>query len=305
MSQQRILVIKLGALGDFVQATAAFAAIREHHPQAHISLLTSPAMRPMLNGLPWFDAILFDLRRPFWHLTALYKLYHQLQGWDCIYDLQTNQRSNWYYKLAATPKWSGIATGCSHPHRNPKRNDMHTLDRLADQLNDAGITMQQMPDVSYLYEKFEPRGLTLSKTVALVPGGAAHRPGKRWPHFAELIEMLHAQGYSCALVGGPAEADLLAQLATATGATNLCGQTSFGQLVSLFQQVLGVVGNDTGPMHLAVASQMRAGVVLFGAESNPSLCAPRHPRLEIMHHATLSDLSAEAVLATLMQQIKL
>ena len=53
---ERILVIKLGALGDVVQATGPFAAIRAHHPDAHITLLTSPAYRDFLSASDWFDA---------------------------------------------------------------------------------------------------------------------------------------------------------------------------------------------------------------------------------------------------------
>ena len=39
---RRILVIKLGALGDFVQALRAMAEIRRAHPGAKITLLTTP-----------------------------------------------------------------------------------------------------------------------------------------------------------------------------------------------------------------------------------------------------------------------
>ena len=37
----RILVIRLGALGDFVQSFGPFSAIRAHHPEARITLLTT------------------------------------------------------------------------------------------------------------------------------------------------------------------------------------------------------------------------------------------------------------------------
>ncbi len=38
---EKILVIKLGALGDFIQAMGPMAAIRRHHPDADITLLTT------------------------------------------------------------------------------------------------------------------------------------------------------------------------------------------------------------------------------------------------------------------------
>ena len=48
----RILVIKLGALGDVVQALGPMAAIRRHHADAHITALTAPAFAPLLEASP-------------------------------------------------------------------------------------------------------------------------------------------------------------------------------------------------------------------------------------------------------------
>ena len=53
----RILVIKLGALGDFAQAFGPFAAIRAHHPGAEITLLTTPPFAPLARQAPWFDQV--------------------------------------------------------------------------------------------------------------------------------------------------------------------------------------------------------------------------------------------------------
>ena len=58
----RILVIKLGALGDVVLAMGPFAAIRRHHPRAHIVLLTGAAYADFLRPSGWFDEIWTDDR---------------------------------------------------------------------------------------------------------------------------------------------------------------------------------------------------------------------------------------------------
>jgi hypothetical protein len=52
----RILSIKLGALGDFVQEFHAFAAISAHHATDHVTLLTPPPFRYLGEMAPWFDA---------------------------------------------------------------------------------------------------------------------------------------------------------------------------------------------------------------------------------------------------------
>ncbi|MGH6995954.1 MAG: glycosyltransferase family 9 protein, partial [Stellaceae bacterium] len=62
---ERILVIKLGALGDFVQAMGPAAAIRAHHPRARIMLLTTPAYAELGRRAPYFDDVWSD-ERPGW-----------------------------------------------------------------------------------------------------------------------------------------------------------------------------------------------------------------------------------------------
>ena len=39
--QERVLIIKLGALGDVIQAEGAYRTVRSHHPDAHLIVMTS------------------------------------------------------------------------------------------------------------------------------------------------------------------------------------------------------------------------------------------------------------------------
>ena len=58
----RLLVIKLGALGDFVQAMGPAAAIRAHHPDAEITLLTTAPFAELARAAPYFDRVWIDER---------------------------------------------------------------------------------------------------------------------------------------------------------------------------------------------------------------------------------------------------
>ena len=53
----RILVIKLSALGDFVLALAAMKKIRQAHAKAHITLLTTPPFEALAKICPYFNAV--------------------------------------------------------------------------------------------------------------------------------------------------------------------------------------------------------------------------------------------------------
>ncbi len=126
MSGERpsILVIKLGALGDFVQALGPMAAIRRHHADARIVLITAPALAPLARASGYVDEIWLDARPPLWVASAWLALRRRLreERFARVYDLQTSDRSGWYFRLywpGPRPEWSGIARGASHPHANP------------------------------------------------------------------------------------------------------------------------------------------------------------------------------------------
>lgn len=149
----RVLVIKLAALGDFAQAFGPFAAIRAHHPGARITLLTTRAYAPLARMSPWFDEVWEDGRPDWTDLPGVFRLARRLRGagFDRVYDLQTSARSSRYRRFVGRrAEWSGIAPGASHPHANPRRDLMHTVERQREQLAMAGITAFPEPDLSWL-----------------------------------------------------------------------------------------------------------------------------------------------------------
>ena len=299
---KRILVIKLGALGDFILSTGAFSDIRAHHKNDHITLLTQPPYAGLGEKTGCFDAVSVDPRKPFWNIKYLIEMRRKLGGFDMVYDLQTNDRSAAYFHLAGKPQWSGIAKGCSHPQRNQNRNNMHTIDRVQDQLRDAGLTPSHevdfrfaASDIAGLLKRYD---LEDEHFTVLVPGGAPHRPGKRWPHFEDLAHYLLNHGHKVVLIGTNAEEDILKRISEKTGAINLCGKTNIAQLADLFVRSQYCVGNDTGPMHIAAACGA-TGAVLFGNESNPELCAPRSETMAIMQKENIASISPQEVLEKL------
>jgi ADP-heptose:LPS heptosyltransferase len=266
--QGRILVLKHGALGDFILATGPFAAIRKHHPDAHLVLLTTAPYEALARACGWFDEVWLDARPKPHHFRSLWRLRRRLNAGrlERVYDLQTSQRSSRYFYLFRRPKpeWSGIARGASHPHRNPARNRLHVVDRQREQLADAGIADVPAPDLSWLAGDLGAFAVP-ARYALLVPGGAPHRPAKRWPpvHYAALGRTLIAQGLGIVLIGAAADRGATEAIAAEVpAALNLCDRTGFGELASLARGAAIAVGNDTGPMHL-IATVGCPAVVLF------------------------------------------
>jgi ADP-heptose:LPS heptosyltransferase len=174
------------------------------------------------------------------------------------------------------PDWSGHVPGCSLPDPDPDRDTRHTIDRQRGQLAAAGITAVPATDLSPIQAEIDRFGLD-GPYVLLVPGGSAHRPEKRWPaaRYSILARRLTWSRLTPVIVGGRDEVPLAEAIVARTPeARDLTGQTSFEEIVALARQATGAVGNDTGPMHL-IAMSGCPSLVLFSAESDPSLCAPR------------------------------
>jgi len=295
----KILVIKHGALGDIVLAFSAFAAIRAAHPDAEIMLLTTAPFAAFLRASPWFQAVETDDRPAFWNLPGLLKLRANLRGFDMVYDLQTSGRSSRYFALAGRPPWSGIAAGCSLPHLNPRREMLHTRERLADQLAMAGIATMPAPDLAWADADISALGLP-SRYAVLVPGAAPHRPEKRWPEqkFGSLAAQLTVPSV---VVGTGAETPLASVIGKAAPVFDVTGKTDLLLLAAVIRRAVLAVGNDTGPMHLAAAFGVPS-VVLFSRESDPKLTAPRYPDggwPKILRVAHLSGMPVAQVIAAL------
>jgi ADP-heptose:LPS heptosyltransferase len=302
-ARSAILVIKLGALGDVAQAFGAFAAIRAHHVGSHVVLLTTPPFAGVLGASPWFDEVWSEARAPVWRVGAWLALRRRIRaaGFARVYDLQTSARSDRIFRMlgpGARPEWVGRVAGASHRHADPRRDHMHTQDRLADQLAIAGVHVVDCPDLSWMRADTSRFGLP-APVALLVPGASPHRPEKRWPiaHFAVLAAHLAGRGIGSAVLGAGTDAGLAATIRVAApDAVDLCGRTGLDDLVPLGRACVAAIGNDTGPMHWLAAAGAPV-LTLFSSASDPDLCAPRGPGARILRRSDLSELAVDEVAA--------
>lgn len=310
--RRSILVVKLGALGDFVQALGPLAAIRRHHDGDRLTLLTTRPYADFAAQSGLVDAVLIDGRPGGGDPGGWLALARRLrQGrFERVYDLQTSDRSNaysWLLRPGRRPEWSGIAWRCSHPHANPDRDRQHTLDRQAEQLLMAGVhpvsatgwlppcrgTGQAPVGEAPRIEGIRP------PFALLIAGSSPRHPMKRWPavRYGELAEALCALGLIPVVIGVQGEeaiARVIRSLCPA--ARDLVGHTDLSGLAALARAAAVTVGNDTGATHLAAAAGNPV-VVLFSRASRPELCAPRGARVEVLSRSDLADLGVADVLA--------
>jgi ADP-heptose:LPS heptosyltransferase len=293
---QRVLVIKLGGVGEIVLAFPAFERIRHAHPKAKITLLTTEPFAALTAQSPFFNKVEADgaAKGP----AAWTALILRLRGarYDRVYDLQNDATTNLIFQALRPlpPPWSGVALGCALPHRNRDRVRMHALERHADQLKDAGIwpdaptrpLSAPPPDISWILARSaQPRSITVAgghrPLVLLAPGGA----GERWPIelYAELARRLQDSGLAHAIQR------------KASRARDLTGRTDLAQVAALGARASVAVGNDLGALHL-IAAAGAPTIALFSSASDPAVLAPRG-HVTVLHSPALKDLPVETVAA--------
>lgn len=266
MTIQRVLVIKLGAFGDIVFADGALRDIREHHPDARISLLTRHNFATLMRRCPWIDTVVEDGNAPRWRLDQMLALRARVfaAGYDVVYDLQNSRRTRFYRRWLSPGEavWSQQAPDAERQGAVPFRH--------AAQLRLAGIDTRHAhrpspewiaDDVDALLHEAGVR----RPFVALLPGSSARHPDKRWPHYAECSRDLHSRGFNVVTIPGIDEADMgsgFAGIVLKNGDRVL----NLHELAGVLRAAAYVVGNDSGPTHLAACLGTRC-VALFAAHS--------------------------------------
>lgn len=300
---KNILVIKHGAFGDVIQSEGALHDIRDHHPNDQITVLTEPSYAKIMERCPWVDNVLRDPREPRWRLDKMWALRRALKALniDRVYDLQNSSRTADYYRwIFRDTEWSGTAPGCSHPHTAENPKSIHSLRRMEGQLLDVGLTCRHTlrPNASWMANDVGPlldeAGLKPG-FVLLVPGSSASLPHKRWPYYSELAERLIEDGRQVVTVPGPDEMELCANIpgATLTGGSFL----DWFDLAGVVKAAAYIVGNDTGPSHLA-AHMEKPGLALFGSHTTVEKTGIKTVQFDAIEVEDLHKLPVERIFET-------
>lgn len=297
----RILVIKLGALGDVIQALGPMRAIRAHHPDAHITVLTGKAFAGLLEKTGLFNDIWIDRKPKWFDVPAWVSLIGTFNGgrFDRVYDLQNNDRTFFYWHLfQPKPEWVGAAPGASHRNADKNRSIGHAFDGHVQTLAIGGVQGVRVDDLFWMDADLS--GLSLAKPYAvLVPGSAPQHTGKRWPHFAALSRGLVQRGVQPVLIGTKDEESVIQGVLTEVPeAVSLVGRTQLTDLPSLARTSVAVIGNDTGPMHLMGPTGAKT-VVIMGPKSNPKRHYPLGEQVKIIHSDDLAAIAPDQVLTAL------
>jgi len=277
MGEPRLLVVRLGSLGDIVHTFPAVAGLRETFPAAHIIWLTHPRWELLVRSSGLVSEVWATETRSLSSIRGVVQRIRAAQFAAAI-DYQG------LWKSAGLPLAAGVARRIGFSSETIREYGVPILytDRvrcatthIADQNGElslragarsgVGNFVLQVPDEAESSVKAYLREQGLERYVVLSPGGGWR--SKCWPaeRFGVLAQMIRRSlGLRCVVNYGPGEEDLARDLCAAAGdARPLLYNGDLGQLMAMLKDSCCIVGGDTGPLHLGIALGTPA-VAIFG-----------------------------------------
>jgi heptosyltransferase-3 len=305
----KILVIRGGAIGDFILTLPVLSALRRQFPKSRLELLGYPSIA----GLALAGGLVDEVRSIEARALAGFFARHGIldpalqdyfAGFALVISFLYDPDGIFAENVARASKAQFIAG----PHRPDETGQVHASDSLLVPLQRLAIfdadpvprLRIQNPAPSQLVPQ-ELWWIGQQPTLALHPGSGSER--KNWPEarWQELVRgLLDTADLQLLLVGGEAEGERLERLANASPPerVHIIKSQPLPDVAILLQACRGFIGHDSGIAHLAAALEV-PGVILWGP-SLEKIWQPRSERMLILKHAeSLVKLHVGAVLKTL------
>jgi heptosyltransferase-1 len=315
----RLLVVRLGAMGDILHSMPAVTALRKAHPEWTMGWAIEPQWRglfcangcePRTPSMPLVDrlhmvpakkwaksplnpATLGDIRRVRSELRAM--------RYDIVVEMQGAVRAAMVARWARSKRVIGEA----RPRETVAKwffdekvatRGVHVIEQSLEVANaifgeNLPMTLPLLPRDSAA----DAKAAELQQPFVLLSPGAGWG-AKRWPadRYGAVARQLAQAGYAVVINSGPAEDYLAREIVASSGGAARVLTLDMAELIAVTRQASLAIAGDTGPLHLACALG-RPVVGIFGptdpARNGPFHCASRvlrHPE-SVRDHARRSE----------------
>jgi len=307
---KEILIINLTRMGDLLQTTPLMAGLREKNPDVKITLAINSAFTEICRGIPFIDDLIaFDMHgfrdrivRKKYSLVENYRLLDGLinrineKEYDLAINLTHSPISALITSLIKAKEIRGFSVDregnrlIKHPWLRyffnvvPNRdyNPFHLVDMYLKSSDSAPVAKKLVyaipdGDERKADDLLRQEGVADGEMLIGIHLGAS-KSDRRWPvrHFAALADMIaRSFGAKIALIGSGSESGLASEFNeySSTRAADFTGRTALGELAAILKRCSLLIGNDTGPLHLATAVGTRV-VGIFSVNAHYTETGP-------------------------------
>jgi heptosyltransferase I len=302
---ERLLIVRLSAMGDVIHTLYAVQALREAFPHAMIGWLieerwaellcaaASPRRGPRSKQRPVVDWVhtvsLTGWRNSLFTIPTLQQIarvWNDIRStrYDVAVDLQGAIRSG----VLARCSGARVVYGAAEPRELPASlwytrraiaRGAHVIEQNLSVAEAVARTKLEAPRVELPRDLAAERLMDRKLKEAGIGEFAILSPGagwgaKRWPveRYGGVAQALAREGVQAIINYGPGEEDLAREAETASEGAAKAVQCSIAELIALTRRAKLFVGGDTGPMHLAAA--VRIPVVAIFGPTDPARNGP-------------------------------
>lgn len=315
MSEESILIVRLGAMGDILHALPAMHSLRLTFPARDIYWAIAPKWAPLLEGNPAITALIPFDRHGFGNLAATWRRLRVLKPESAV-DFQGLIQSALVGRAARPRSFFGFSSKAAREPlaslfytRRVTPKAAHIVDRNLELAKAAGATHDPAP---VWIPPGRPEGELPTEPFVLCNPFAGWT-GKQWPvdRYDPLGRLLEQHGYRLVLNIPEQRKPELSGLRH----VHVHHSTLYG-LIDATRRATAVIGLDSGPLHLAAALN-KPGVALFGP-TDPARNGPYGSTIAVIRaedasttyrrgdviHPSMASISVDRVLDALMQTIK-
>jgi ADP-heptose:LPS heptosyltransferase len=263
----KVLIIKLGALGDIVMSTPLVCAIKKHHQRSQTVLLTAIQFGYIFENFDGISIKTFD-RHSLYRTLEIAK-WIRSNNFTHIYDLQGSRRTGILTLMSRAAFRAGNHNSLSYTHfpAAPWKGQQHIFDRMCLLLKTCDINVHERRPIlkasKVIEDKIsswlESHSLHTNAYVIMHAGSSPLKPEKRWPYFSALALYFQSKNITTVWVGAIDDESLNIALSEVTG-VNASTAFDIFELAELGRKARFAVTNDSGPMHILAA----ANIPIFG-----------------------------------------
>jgi heptosyltransferase-1 len=281
-SGSRILVIRLGAMGDIIHTLPAVASLKHSFPGSHLTWIVEPQWAPLLVENPFVDEVA-SLRRE--SPGALFRSWRALRQsrTDLAIDFQGLIKS----ALVASASHAGRIFGFHHTQVRERAASLFYSDKILSQsahVVDRNLDLAAAAGAASILRAFplpagKPEGDLPTGDFVLASPLAGWR-SKQWPieHYDALATRLRRELGIPLVLNLPSASSLPRIDDAAVHYSGLAG------LIHATRRAAAVLGVDSGPLHLAAALG-KPGVAIFGP-TDPARNGPYGDSLKVLRSAS-------------------
>ena len=313
---ERLLIVRLSAMGDVIHTLPAAYALREAYPNATIGWLIEERWAELLcaPGAPrrgprspqrpladWVHTVnLTGWLKSLGTIATLQQIATvwndvRAAGYEIAVDLQGAIRS------ALLARWSGagIVYGAAEPRESPASmcytrtavaRGSHVIDQNVSVAEAVAQQRMKTPRVELPHDQAAEARIHMRLSEQGITDFAILNPGagwgaKRWPaeRYGQVAGRLASEGVRSIVNCGPGEESLAREAEAASGGAATAMKCSITELIALTRRARLFVGGDTGPMHLAAALGVPV-VAIFGP-TDPARNGPYGTRSIVLRNS--------------------